>query len=90
MLDPDMVRRGFDGMRSPPASAMIALASATGQADTLPTSQTSAGRMVPCSMQFPMLPVLRSSDRASSMIFTTAPRSFVTCGFARSSDLGGE
>jgi hypothetical protein len=62
-------------MRSPRAAAMIALASATGQARTLPASRTSAGGMVPCSMQFLMLPVLRSSDRASSVIFTTAPRS---------------
>ena len=46
---------------------MIALASATGQARTLPASRTSAGGMVPCSMQFLMLPVLRSSDRPSSV-----------------------
>jgi hypothetical protein len=50
-------------MRSPRAAAMIALASATGQARTLPASRTSAGGMVRCSMQFLMLRVLRSSDR---------------------------
>jgi hypothetical protein len=64
---------------------MIALASATGQARTLPASRTSAGGMVPCSMQFLMLPVLRSSDRPSSVIFTTAPRSAATAGLAFSS-----
>jgi hypothetical protein len=46
-------------MRSAPAAAMIALASATGQARTLPASRTGAGGMMPCSMQFLMLSVLR-------------------------------
>lgn len=36
-------------MRSPRAAAMIASASATGQARTLPASRTSAGEMVPWS-----------------------------------------
>jgi len=54
-----MGRRGFDSMRSPLAAAMIALASATGQARTLPASRTGAGGMMPCSMQFLMLSVLR-------------------------------
>jgi hypothetical protein len=54
-----MGRRGFDRMRSPRAAAMIALASATGQARTLPASRTGAGGMMPCSMQFLMLSVLR-------------------------------
>ena len=36
-------------------------------------------------MQFLMLPVLRSSDRPSSVIFTTAPRSAATAGLAFSS-----
>jgi hypothetical protein len=53
-----MGRRGFDSMRSPRAAAMIALASATGQARTLPASRTGAGGMMPCSM-FLMLSVLR-------------------------------
>jgi hypothetical protein len=39
----DMGRHGFDRMRSPRAAAMIALASATGQARTLPASRTGAG-----------------------------------------------
>jgi hypothetical protein len=47
-----MGRRGFDRMRSPRAAAMIALASATRQARTLPANRTSAGGMLPCSMQF--------------------------------------
>ena len=64
---------------------MIALASATGQARTLPASRTTAGGMVPCSTQFLMLPVLRSSNRPSSVIFTTAPRSAATAGLAFSS-----
>jgi hypothetical protein len=38
--------------------------------------------MVPCSMQFLMPPLLRSSDRASPVIFTTAPRSAATAGLA--------
>ncbi len=38
---------------------MIALASATGQARTLPASRTGAGGMMPGSMQFLMLSVLR-------------------------------
>jgi hypothetical protein len=42
---------------------------------------------MPCSMQFLMLSVLRSSDRASSVIFTTAPRSAATAGLAFSSYL---
>jgi hypothetical protein len=42
-------------MRSPRAAAMIALASATGQARTLPASRTGAGGM----MHFLMLSVLR-------------------------------
>jgi hypothetical protein len=46
-------------MRSAPAAAMITLASATGQARTLPASRTGAGGMMPCSMQFLMLLVLR-------------------------------
>jgi len=46
-------------MRSPRAATMIALASATGQARTLPASRTGAGGMMPCSMQFLMLSVLR-------------------------------
>jgi hypothetical protein len=46
-------------MRSAPAAAMIALASATGQARALPASRTGAGGMMPCSMQFLMLSVLR-------------------------------
>jgi hypothetical protein len=46
-------------MRSPRAAAMIALASARGQARTLPASRTGAGAMMPRSMQFLMLPVLR-------------------------------
>jgi hypothetical protein len=54
-----MGRRGFDRMRSAPAAAMIALASATGQARTLAGSRTGAGGMMPCSMQFLMLSVLR-------------------------------
>jgi hypothetical protein len=41
--------------------------------------------MTPCSIQFLMLSVLRSSDRASSVIFTTAPGSVVTAGLADSS-----
>jgi hypothetical protein len=41
--------------------------------------------MTPCSMQFLMLSVLRSSDRASSVIFTTAPGSAATAGLAFSS-----
>jgi hypothetical protein len=45
-----MGRRGFDRMRSPRAATTIALASATGQARTLPASRTSAGGMVPCSI----------------------------------------
>ena len=57
----DMGRCGFDSMRSPRAAAMIALASATGQARTLPASRTGAGGMMPCSMQFLMLSVLRGS-----------------------------
>jgi hypothetical protein len=44
-------------MRSAPAAAMLALASATGQARALPASRTGAGAMMPCSMQFLMLPV---------------------------------
>jgi hypothetical protein len=55
----DMGRRGFDRMRSPRAAAMIALASATGQARTLPASRTGAGEMMPCSMHFLMLPALQ-------------------------------
>jgi hypothetical protein len=47
-----MSRRGFDRMRSPRAAAMIALASATRQARTLPPSRTSAGGKSPGSMQF--------------------------------------
>jgi hypothetical protein len=58
-LASDTGRRGFDRMRSAPAAAMIALASATGQARTLPASRTGAGEMMPCSMQFLMLSVLR-------------------------------
>jgi hypothetical protein len=46
-------------MRSPRAAAMIALASATGHARTSPASRTSAGEMMPRSMQFLTLPVLR-------------------------------
>jgi hypothetical protein len=57
-----MGRRGFGRMPSLRAAAMIALASATGQARTLPASRTSADGMVPCSMQFLMLPVLRSAS----------------------------
>ena len=38
---------------------MIALASATGHARTLPASRTGAGEMMPCSMHFLMLSVLR-------------------------------
>jgi hypothetical protein len=55
----DMGRRGFDRMRSPRAATMIALASATGHARTLPASRTGAGEMMPCSMHFLMLSVLR-------------------------------
>jgi hypothetical protein len=55
----DTGRRGFDRMRSPRAATMIALASATGQARTLPASRAGAGEMTPCSMQFLTLPVLR-------------------------------
>jgi hypothetical protein len=55
----DMGRRGFDRMRSPRAATMIALASATGHARTLPASRTGAGEMTPCSMHFLTLPVLR-------------------------------
>jgi hypothetical protein len=54
-----MGRRGFDRMCSPRAAAMIALASATGHACTLPASRTGAGEMMPCSMHFLMLSVLR-------------------------------
>jgi hypothetical protein len=43
----DLGRRGFDRMRSPRAATMIALASATGQARTLPASRTGAGGMMP-------------------------------------------
>lgn len=43
------------------------------------------GRDGVLSMQFLMLPVLRSSDRPSSVIFTTAPRSAATAGLAFSS-----
>ena len=39
-------------MRSPRAAAVIALASAARRARTWPASRTSAGGMVPCSMQF--------------------------------------
>jgi hypothetical protein len=46
-------------MRSPRAAAMIALASATGQARTLPASRTGADGMMSCSMQFLMLPALQ-------------------------------
>jgi hypothetical protein len=46
-------------MRSPRAAAMIALASATGQARALPASRTGAGGMMPRPMQFPTLPALR-------------------------------
>jgi hypothetical protein len=38
---------------------MIALASATGRARTLPAIRTGAGEMMPCSMHFLMLSVLR-------------------------------
>ena len=38
---------------------MIALASATGHARTLPASRTGGGEMMPCSMHFLMLSVLR-------------------------------
>ena len=55
----DMGRRGFDRMRWPRAATMIALASATGHARTLPGSRTGAGEMMPCSMHFLMLSVLR-------------------------------
>jgi hypothetical protein len=55
----DLGRRGFDRMRSPRAATMIALASATGHARTLPASRTGAGEMMPCSMHFLMLSVLR-------------------------------
>jgi hypothetical protein len=55
----DTGRRGFDRMRSLRAAAMIALASATGQARTLPASRTGADGTMPCSMQFLMLPALR-------------------------------
>jgi len=55
----DMGRRGFDRMRSPRAATMIALASATGHARTLPASRTGAGEMMPCSMHFLTLSVLR-------------------------------
>jgi hypothetical protein len=54
-----MGRRGFDRMRSLRAATMIALASATGQARTLRASRTGVGGMMPCSMQFLMLSVLR-------------------------------
>ena len=47
----DMGRRGFDRMRSPRAATMIALASATGHARTLPASRTGAGEMTPCHVQ---------------------------------------
>jgi hypothetical protein len=46
-------------MRSPRAATMIALASVTGHARTLPASRTGAGEMMPCSMHFLMLSVLR-------------------------------
>jgi len=45
-----MGRRGFDAMRSPRAATMIALASATGHARTLPAIRTGAGEMMPSSM----------------------------------------
>ena len=44
---------------APRAATMTALASATGHARTLPTSRTGAGEMMPCSMHFLMLSVLR-------------------------------
>jgi hypothetical protein len=53
----DTGRRAFDRMRSASAAAMIALASGTGQARTLPASRTGAGGMMP-STQFLMLSVL--------------------------------
>jgi hypothetical protein len=55
----DIGRRGFGRMRSPRAAAMTTLASATGQARTLSASRTRAAGMMPCSMQFLMLSVLR-------------------------------
>ena len=55
----DMGRRAFDGMRSPRAATMTALASTTGHARTLPASRTGAGETMPCSMHFLMLSVLR-------------------------------
>jgi tetratricopeptide (TPR) repeat protein len=72
-------------MRSPRAAAMIALASATGHARTLPASRTGAGEMMPCSMHFLMLLQLTGDYPAAAQALEEALGIYADIG-----DRGGE
>jgi hypothetical protein len=65
-----MGRRGFYSMRSPWMAAMIALASVTGQARTLPGSRTAAGGMMPCPKQADLRVVALMATTALSSAYS--------------------